>query len=82
METLGMVEWDTIIYEDFVDCARRYNKMLREEKGCDMVIALTHMRVPNDELLAQSVPEIDLFLGGHDHDYAYFCKTDEAGNQA
>ena len=34
-----------------------------------MVIALTHMRWPSDRQLAESVPEIDLFLGGHDHDY-------------
>ena len=27
------------------------------------------MRWPNDCLLAESVPEIDLILGGHDHDY-------------
>ena len=33
-----------------------------------MVIALTHMRVPNDQLLAASVPEFDLVLGGHDHE--------------
>ena len=33
------------------------------------MIALTHMRVPNDEKLAAEVPEFDLVLGGHDHDY-------------
>jgi 2',3'-cyclic-nucleotide 2'-phosphodiesterase (5'-nucleotidase family) len=33
------------------------------------VIALTHMRTPNDIRLAESVPEIDLILGGHDHVY-------------
>ena len=33
------------------------------------MIALTHFRWNNDEKLAQEVPEIDLFLGGHDHDY-------------
>merc|ERR1712029_42108 len=27
------------------------------------------MRWKNDEILAKSVDEIDLFLGGHDHDY-------------
>ena len=36
--------------------------------GADVVIALTHMRVPNDQLLAASVPEFDLVLGGHDHE--------------
>ena len=36
-----------------------------------MVIALTHMRWPNDLRLATQVPEIDLVLGGHDHDFTY-----------
>ena len=35
----------------------------------DIVIALTHMRWPNDRKLAENVDEIDLILGGHDHDY-------------
>lgn len=73
VETLGEVEWETIDYEDFVVCAKRYYKFLKEEEKCDLVIALTHMRVPNDELLTRSVPELDLILGGHDHDYAYYC---------
>ncbi len=33
------------------------------------MIALTHMRWPDDEELAEKVQEIDLILGGHDHDY-------------
>ena len=27
------------------------------------------MRWNNDTILAENVPEIDIFLGGHDHDY-------------
>ena len=38
-------------------------------QNCDFVFALTHMRWNNDTILANEVPEIDLFLGGHDHDY-------------
>ena len=38
-------------------------------QGADYIIALTHMRWPNDIRLAEQVEEIDLFLGGHDHDY-------------
>jgi hypothetical protein len=34
-----------------------------------MVIALTHMRWHNDRKLAMNCPEIDLILGGHDHEY-------------
>lgn len=33
------------------------------------MIALTHMRWPNDIRLAENVSEIDLILGGHDHDF-------------
>ena len=38
-------------------------------QGCDYIIALTHMRTPNDMRLADNVDEIDLILGGHDHVY-------------
>ena len=38
-------------------------------QGADYVIALTHMRWPNDERLATEAEAIDLILGGHDHDY-------------
>ena len=33
------------------------------------MIALTHMRWPNDTQLANSDNNIDLYLGEHDHDY-------------
>lgn len=36
-------------------------------KGCDYVIALTHMRTPNDIKLAENCDDIDIILGGHDH---------------
>lgn len=38
-------------------------------KGADVVIAMTHMRWPNDRKLAEKVDNIDIILGGHDHDY-------------
>jgi 5'-nucleotidase len=34
-----------------------------------MIIALTHMRTPNDMILAQNCNKLDLILGGHDHVY-------------
>jgi 5'-nucleotidase len=42
---------------------------LKNNQKVDYVIALTHMRLPNDIILAEDVPEIDLILGGHDHNY-------------
>lgn len=36
-------------------------------QGCEIIIALTHMRTPNDLELAKNCSKIDLILGGHDH---------------
>jgi len=57
-------------YLDFVSEGRRMAQYLRNECGAHVVIALTHMREPNDVRLAAEVPDIDLILGGHDHLYA------------
>ena len=35
-------------YEDFIECSHRLVKILKEEFKCDFIVALTHMRVPND----------------------------------
>lgn len=42
------------------------------EQGCELVVALTHMREPNDVKLAKKTAPglIDLILGGHDHFYS------------
>ena len=37
-------------------------------QGADIVVALTHMRWPNDRKVAREV-DVDIVLGGHDHDY-------------
>ena len=47
---------------DFVEEGRRLAEELRAS-GAEVVIALTHMRWPNDRRLAQSVDEIDIVLG-------------------
>ena len=64
-----MLDEEEILYVDFVESGKTMAKYLKGELGCDIVIALTHMRVPNDIKLAEEAPEIDLILGGHDHVY-------------
>lgn len=77
---MGLIEQDwlfccttidptTLLYSDFVDVGRKLAKRLKND-GCDLVIALTHFREPNDVRLAREAEEIDLVLGGHDHHYA------------
>lgn len=69
LSTLPLIDLEDLIYLDYVEEARRICRVLREEEQVDLVVALTHMRVPNDMHLAAEVPGIDLVLGGHDHHY-------------
>ncbi|KIW76035.1 hypothetical protein Z517_10780 [Fonsecaea pedrosoi CBS 271.37] len=79
---IGLVEreWlDTInslppnlIYKSASATAIELVPKLREE-GAEIIIALTHQREPNDNKLAEKIPEglIDIVLGGHDHYYKH-----------
>lgn len=40
---------------------------LLHAQGADLVILLSHEGVDEDEILAQTFPQIDLILGGHNH---------------
>lgn len=69
LATLSTIETGDVTYLDFVSEGRKLARYLKEKEKVDYVIALTHMRSPNDCRLAENVDEIDLILGGHDHDY-------------
>ncbi|XP_071447888.1 mannosylglucosyl-3-phosphoglycerate phosphatase isoform X1 [Hetaerina americana] len=68
LETLATINPEEVTFIDFVEAGKKLGAQLKKE-GCDYVIALTHMRTPNDRKLAENVDEIDLILGGHDHVY-------------
>jgi 5'-nucleotidase len=68
LATLATLNADDVKYIDFVEEGRRLSHLLRAQ-GCKVLVALTHMRMPNDRRLAVQVPEIDIILGGHDHHY-------------
>lgn len=53
-------------YFDIVEYARKMCSLLLD-MGCELIIAVTHARMPADTELAKKVPQIDLILGGHDH---------------
>ena len=65
--TLTSIELDDVHYDDIVTSSDNWGQKLKNEHGCNFVIALTHMRVPNDVKLARESKHVDLFLGGHDH---------------
>ncbi|XP_059471868.1 snake venom 5'-nucleotidase isoform X2 [Neocloeon triangulifer] len=68
LDTLASINTDEVTFINYIEAGKKLAQQLKEE-GCEYVIALTHMRTPNDVLLIEGVPEIDLFLGGHDHVY-------------
>lgn len=48
--------------------AREMACRLRAE-GCQLVLALSHLGLPEDHRMAAEVPEIDVILGGHTHHF-------------
>lgn len=65
LDTLNCV--DNLSAEDFLEVADRVGEDLRNDDECDVVVALTHMRQPDDLKLAADSKFVDLVLGGHDH---------------
>ncbi|XP_048484185.1 mannosylglucosyl-3-phosphoglycerate phosphatase [Plutella xylostella] len=68
LDTLATINPEEVTFIDFVQAGSKLASQLKQE-GCEYVIALTHMRTPNDIKLAEGCNEIDLILGGHDHVY-------------
>ena len=68
LDTLAAINPNEVIYTDFVESANTLAADLKDNQNCDIVIALTHMRQPNDIKLAENSPRVDLILGGHDPD--------------
>ncbi|CAJ2502173.1 Uu.00g095670.m01.CDS01 [Anthostomella pinea] len=74
---LGEREWlatinslpPDLVYKSASETAKELVPQLRSD-GADIVIAVTHMREPNDNKLAEKTDGIiDIILGGHDHYY-------------
>jgi 5'-nucleotidase len=49
-----------------LDAARREVAVIKD--SVDAIVALTHLSLADDQLLVESVPEIVLALGGHEHE--------------
>jgi len=64
LDTVATIDKEHIDYTDYVDAAAMLADELKR-KGCEYIIAITHMRTDNDVRLAEKVPEIGLILGGH-----------------
>ena len=58
---------------DDVETANRWASYLKNEKKCDIVIALTHLGLENEDFMDQDLvratSNIDLVVGGHSHTF-------------
>ena len=78
--TLSTIEESELDYTDYVITAKELCSELRG-RGAEVVIALTHMRMPNDERLMREcvgAGMLDLILGGHDHDSSHLAAAGES----
>ena len=52
---------------------------MKEEFKCDLIIAINHMRIADDLIMAEnckSPDELDMIFGGHDHSYIRFLNPE------
>lgn len=68
--------------QDPVKVTNKLCAFLKQEHNVDFIVALTHMRVPEEMRLIEMCPDVDLYLGGHDHDYLLLGDYTESGNIA
>lgn len=64
--TLDMNRQPWVAYAPVVESARAAAKSLAGD--ADVIVALTHLTLAGDRALVDAVPEIDLVLGGHEHE--------------
>lgn len=57
-----------VIYEDPVTVSNKVAAQLKE-KGCDVVVCLSHLGIQDDEQLVVKTRNIDVILGGHSHTF-------------
>ncbi|GAB1544715.1 5'-nucleotidase C-terminal domain-containing protein [Scytonema sp. NUACC21] len=55
-----------VSYTDPIETAKQQVKALKGK--ADIIVAITHLSIEDDRKLAETVPEIDIILGGHEHE--------------
>lgn len=67
--TLPFNKADYVSYTDQFDVAEKLYNQLKD--SCDAVVAITHLEVKEDSILARRVPGLALIMGGHEHDMQF-----------
>ncbi len=61
-------------YEDLFERGETIARELRAQ-GAELVIALSHCRLPTDKQITAKCPSIDFLLGGHDHFFKWVPRS-------
>ena len=61
----------TLFFRDVVESVRNESQRLIREEGVEMIIATGHNGYDEDIVMAASIPELDLVVGGHSHTFLY-----------
>ncbi len=64
--TIPLIKKDWIVYKDYKVAAKTQANILSAD--CDVVLGLTHLEIKQDRELAALLPNVPLFMGGHDHE--------------
>ena len=55
-----------VTYQDAIATMQQEVDQIKEQT--DIIIAVTHLALAQDQHLAETIPEIDIILGGHEHE--------------
>jgi 2',3'-cyclic-nucleotide 2'-phosphodiesterase (5'-nucleotidase family) len=68
--TLPFNKANYVLYDDIFISYKRHYEAIKD--SCDFVISTTHLNVGDDHKLATFVPQVQLIMGGHDHENMIF----------
>lgn len=76
--------YEGVKFADPIETANRVAAELKHKKGCDLVVAVTHIgydaegtNLPTDPDLARSSRDIDIIIGGHSHTFVDPAKPEK-----
>jgi 5'-nucleotidase len=64
--TLASNPVDYVQYRDPIEALQEQVDILKDK--VDIIVALTHLSLAQDQQIAEAIPEIDLIMGGHEHE--------------
>ncbi|MEO6683404.1 MAG: bifunctional metallophosphatase/5'-nucleotidase [Ginsengibacter sp.] len=67
--TLPFNKAEYVSYTNEFEAAQKFYNQLKD--SCDAVVAITHLAVEEDSILARRVPGLALIMGGHEHDMQF-----------